>query len=157
MTTEPKPRANTDYSKSAVNLCNPHEIMDMLAELHRLQTELAILENTAKSLVPNELKERIKVTEQEVAEQRARMPAQIDTFGSYQNQEEGHYALKQRKVSVTYLPEKVKQKIPQFAPAIIEETVNKVKIGGLLKGGLITQFQVDEVSVKTESFDYIIR
>ena len=51
--------------------------------------------------------------------------------------------------SVAYIPEAIREAIPEFADAVIDETVNKTKIKGLLKGGLITPAQIFEAEVVT--------
>lgn len=49
---------------------------------------------------------------------------------------------RQERKTITYDPDKIRNTIPDFADAVIEETVNKKKIDGLLKGELITSDQI---------------
>lgn len=119
-------RKNPDYSASAMNLTNDARLLELLGGLYSLQAS------------------------------RQRQQEAIESFGSYQDMEAGHYALKQRRVTVTYSAAAVRTAMPDFAKAVIEETVNKAKIEGLAKGGLITPAQVEAVSTKAESFRYVI-
>ncbi len=146
-------KPGTDYSKSAIALKNPPEVLELLKtwavlrDHHQKCIALASQTPEAKReagafvevvLAHNELKEA------------------IDQAGSYQDIDFGLYAIKQQRVSVSYDPAKVRTAMPDYA-AIIEEHVPVDKIKGLLKGKLITEAQAAECEVKiTGSPAYVI-
>jgi hypothetical protein len=143
-----------DYSHSAVNLCNPPEVSEMMTKRLTLINQIAQMEIQLKE---SELYRQIEAAKDALEAMDEDIKAAIESYGSYQDTEQGVYAVRQRRVSVTYIPELVKKHIPDYAGAIIEEIVNKQKVGGLLKGGLISQEQVDSISETSESFAYIIK
>ena len=158
--TEPKAtRKNTDYSASAVKLCNPPEVEGLLLDLQNEQTSVEQLKNQANALIPDELKVKIGQAEFTVAKLSTEIRRVIDKEGSYQDIEVGWYALKQRKVSKSYKAEPFEKNYPQFAPAVIIKAIDTAKLTGLIKGGLINegQLEADGVLVCTESFAYIIK
>ncbi len=149
-------RKNNDYAESAENLTNPQEVIALYHEMQLIQHSLDALNNKLAA-VAGDVLDAIAQETATMGKVRRELIAAIDLHGSYQDVENGFYALKQRKISVTYLADKVLQFIPEFAQAVIEQVVNKSKIEGLLKGGLITIARVDTVSIKTETFAYIIK
>jgi len=154
---ENKVKKNADYSASAVNLTNDPDVAAFYFQLKQAMAGLDAANTAIEASVPESLlSERTKL-EGEVERLQRELRLAIDAKGSFQDVPVGYYALKQRKVSVTYSPQGVRDAMPDFAKAVIEETVNKAKVEGLLKGGLISQAQVDKASSKTESFAYIIK
>lgn len=151
--------ANIDYSKSAVNLTNPPELKDfLLAQKSRLSA-LAQLQEKIDACIPRELKAEFERVQNEIAVEDKGIRGYIDTFGSYQDVEAGMYAVKQKKVSVSYDPQVFRAQYPDYAPAVIKETVDTAKLTGLIKGGLLTPEDLEKkgVSMKSESFAYIIK
>lgn len=145
---------NNDYSQSAVNLCNPTEVSQMMENRRTIVENLNRMEQEIKEL---ELYRLIEATRESIIALDEDIKKVIEEHGSFQDVEAGVYALKQRRVSVTYMPGLARENIPEYAAAVIEEVVNKQKVGGLLKGGLITQEQADAMSEITESFAFIIK
>lgn len=145
---------NPDYSESAVNLTNSQELRDMLMA-HR-----------QKAGDFNALKELLERTDESKALEAAgdalhdldaQIKETIDRLGGFQDMAEGLYALRQRRLSLTYIPKLVKTILSSFAEAVIEEVVNKKKMEGLLKGGLITEEQAEACAERSESLAYIIK
>ena len=145
-----------DFSESAVNLCNPEEVRALLVKLHNAQDDAEKAQKTLEETNPG-LMRLIHKYEDIISQCEDDLRITIDKYGSYQDKEAGHYGVKQRKVSVTYLPRLVREWIPEFAEAVIDETANKAKILGLRKGGLITEGTLEAISEKAESFAYYIR
>ncbi len=147
---------NKDYSGSAVNLCNPYQVREALQILKRRQDTLEKLYEESEDMIPQELKDNIKLVQKTVAEAQTLVHDGIELYGSYQDVEAGIYGVCQRRRSVIYLPDKVKANLPKYAPAVIEEMVNKKAFEGLIKGGLITEEQARDCSEEKETFAYII-
>jgi len=149
--TEPK---KADYTKSADRLCNPPEILAKLQELRVANTER---ENLEVLLRDNENYKMLRETQKSLFNLVEQIKEMIDAQGSYQDLDAGDYALKQRKTSVSYDPAKVKEFIRDYAGVVIELNVNKPKLEGLRKAGLVSQEDLDRCSDTTESFAYIIK
>jgi len=147
-------KKNPDYSGSAVKLCNPAEVGELLAQRLSLTGSIADLKDELEAL---ELYRQIQETEKTLRALDEEIKQAIETHGSYQDTETGIYGVKQRKLSVIYVPGLVRDVIPKFADAVIEEVVNKIAIEGLIKGKLITPEQADKISNTTENFAFIIK
>lgn len=156
---EIKTKKNTDYSASAVFLCNPAEVTVGYAVLKSGRENLMALREKADSLIPQALKDEIELCQKQITEQENGLRTAIDQFGSYQDIETGEYALKQRKVSVSYDSKILRLKHPKEAELVIEETVNTTKINGLVKGGLLDlgALKTEGITKESESFVYIIK
>jgi len=59
--------------------------------------------------------------------------------------------------TISYVPEEIRKLIPEFADGVIEETVIKSRINGLLKGGLISDDQISDAVVDTETLAVSIK
>lgn len=151
-----KTKANPDYTNSAVNLSkdNPSQLerLTTLAALTRqLDAAVMRLGETPEALALKAAQEALEATAEnreakEIQDAIAKLEVDIsvamEDFG-YQDVERGWYALYQRRVTDTYSPELVKANLPKQAPMLIEETVNKTALEGLIKGKLVTQEQAD--------------
>lgn len=159
MTTETKVKRNTNYESSAVNLNNPPEVKELLEGLLAERQVLSIMVENAQCYIPKEIKDQINRQTEKLAELDALVKGAIELHGSYQDTESGHYALKQRKVSVSYNAERFEYLYPQYSPAIIIKAVDATKLKGLIKGGLLTDeaLKAGDVAKESESFVYIIR
>ncbi len=148
-----------DYSKSAVKLCNPPEVRDALALYLIKQKELEELNIQIEALIPQELKTKKGELEEFVSKKRADVQTQVDVLGSFQDLEHSHYAIKQRKISKSYDADNFKRYFPSFSPAVIIETIDKSKLEGLVKGNLISEEELRNKKVlsESESFAYIIK
>lgn len=152
-------KKNMDYSKSAVNLTNPGELIPQLAVLLALKGSKEVITQEIQEAIPKELNQKLLDITAEIAKVEETIKETIEKFGSFQNVEKGVYALKQRKVSRSYDAGVFKLAYPTYAPAVIVETVDTVKLGGLIKGGLITEesLKINGVVEEKESFQYIIK
>jgi hypothetical protein len=147
-----------DYSKSAVNLNNNDSVRALLVA----RENITILINQYLTELKEKNKElyaKINDLNNSMANNDTDIRTAVDLFGSYQDVACGMYAVKQRKVSVSYDAAKFKLRFPAYAPAIIIETVDTTKLNGLIKGGLITADEMRDASViaEKESFAYIIK
>ena len=162
---------NTDYSASAVKLCNPESIGFLLAQYHAELAAIQTLNDEIQKLIPKELTDKIAEYQKSHSECEVELRKVIEEQGSYQDLEKGWYAVKQRKVSKSYNAEAFEKTYPQYAPAIIIKAVDTTKLNGLLKGGLITEQDLrkrmpafaedtvgnDPIMHESESFAYIIK
>ncbi|MFA5377223.1 MAG: hypothetical protein WC455_15845 [Dehalococcoidia bacterium] len=151
-------RANPDYSDSAVNLVNPSEVKEaLLAQKNRL-LDLAKLQEKIDNCIPAELSAELECLQQEIAAEDKGIRGYIDTFGSYQDVENGHYALKQRAVTVSYDPKAVHQHLETaLVAACIVESVDKATVEALVKAGRITGEQQKAISQEKETYRFVIR
>ena len=160
MTTE-KTRNNNDYTASAVNLNNPLTVQEMLGVYLKTQAELEALQEEARKVIPAELSAAIAAASELLAVQKKTVQLSIDNFGSYQDIDNGHYAVKQRKVSEEYHVEPFKKLYPQYIPAVIVETINVKALEGLIKGKLLDRDELKNADIgiitENESFTYIIK
>ncbi|OBW62614.1 MAG: hypothetical protein A9183_06900 [Dehalococcoides mccartyi] len=141
-------KTNPDYSESAFNLTNKAELAEMLNQ--RRYMEARILGAKTAAGLP--------VMEQELADLDIKVRQAIDTLGSYQDVENGKYAVKQRRQSIIYSPDKVREYLGKYAPAIIDEHVNEKVLTSLIKGGQVSDEIVPQLVEDTrETFAYIIR
>jgi hypothetical protein len=148
-----------DYSKSAVNLCNPGVIEIKLFKYRELQSERDTIQDKIKSLVPQELQNELELKESSLNTLNQEIKASIDELGSYQNLDNGMTAVKQRKVSKSYDAEKFDSVYPDYSKAVIVKAIDTTKLAGLIKGGLIKEEELKSKSIlkETETFAYIIK
>lgn len=162
---EVKTRKNTDYSASAVKMCNPGTIGANLASMDMLHNRLIEVQAEINGYIPAELTCEEDSIQKEITRLTGVIKDLVDLEGSYQDLSEGWYAVKQRKVSKSYNVDIFEQKYPQFAPAIIIKAIDTAKLTGLIKGGLINAEDLKKESpggypaviTEKESFVYIIK
>ena len=140
----------TDYSKTAIDLKNPDEVRELLLAYSRAN-EAAIAAEIAYREATNLLPEGVALVDANriAAEAAAAVKESVKRAGGYQDITEGHYALMQSRTGVNYSASKVRTELPQFADAVINETVDGAKIHGLVKGGLIDEAQLARIEVLT--------
>ena len=144
------PKYGTDYSKTVIDLNNSIAVGDLLlawGEARKRFDEANAAYTDATESLPEAIA-HVKAGSN-LAEAHAAVKEAITRLGSYQDIAEGLYALKQRRQSISYDPVKVRNEFPQFADAVIEETANGTKLHGLLKGGLVTEEQLERVAIRT--------
>jgi len=150
------PKANPYYTDSAVNLTNPEQIKESLKEYYRLNS---VCQSLRQKITDSEDGKMLANTEEDMSVINNKIRDLIDQHGSYQDQPNGVYALKQKRVSLSYDPQIFRVQFPTFAPAVIKEIIDTTKLNGLIKGNLITEEELVKkgVASKSESFAYIIR
>lgn len=154
---EVKERKGPDYSETALFLVNPPEILDRLKYLREVQKERDAHE---ASLSSNPTYKAMQDCDKIIQKTEATLKEMIEEQGSYQDQEAGMYALKYKRSSKEYHPEKFNgDGYDQYRAAVIAEAINQKALEGLIKGGLFTIEQLKSKGVITEkdSFAFYIR
>jgi len=153
-------KKNTDYSASAVNLTNPTELGVGLCALKVCQEQLAVVQAKIEDSIPDELKAQRDLYAKQITDLNADLRKAVDDLGSYQNLEDGLYAVKQSVKSKSYNAQPFESSYPEFAQAVIIKSIDGDKLKALQKGGLVADDARLEslfiLSVK-ESFKYIIK
>ena len=148
-------KKNPDYTQSAVSLCNPDEVYSLMLNRLLLSQRLDLLQS---KLCNSELGIAIENTEIELQKLDTEIRQAIDKFGSYQDVETGVYAVKQRRESIAYQPELVRQYAPsKVASFVLIETVDSKALDALVKAGQLTAEDARRCGEVKESFAYIIK
>ena len=148
-------KKNPDYSGSAVNLCNPPELKKVIEERQSFTSHISNLK-TVMEAYPEW--EELRKAEIRLADHDKHIRGLIDQYGSYQDPDKGEYALKQRRESILYKPELVRQYAPsKVASFVIIESVDTKAMEAMAKAGQITPEDVRRCGEVKESFVYIIR
>ncbi len=151
-------KKNPDYSGSAVNLSNPPQVIGLLKELHLRQDKVTQLTDKTKEYIPQELINQIAEATSQCKELQEALRKAIDEFGSYQDSDKGEYALKQKRESIIYKPELVRQYAPsKVASFVLVESVDTKALDALVKAGQLTAVEARQCGEIKESFAYIIR
>lgn len=159
-------KTNPDYSASAVNLhLALPEVKEALASLKRLEADLEETQEGIENLIPENLRVARDTLEEQIAQQQKFIKDLIDVKGSFQDVDQGIYAVKQLKQSWEYNPEVFLIAHPastfgRVRNMVIKETVDVTALNGLIKGKIL-----DEQDLKNEgvivpgkqTFSYIIK
>ncbi len=151
---ETKTKANPDYSVSA-NITNNVIVKDLLDKYLMTQAVDADLREKVK-LATVDLQLQIAANQSAAADFFKQIQEAVDGLGGYQDVEAGHYAVKMKLKHVSYDAERFEQHFPGYAPAVIDtvKTINKVSLKGLLKSEKLTDAQLKNAGVITESESY---
>lgn len=151
-------KQNPDYTKSAINLCNPPEVETILSEYGSIEDEL-LAEKTALADESFVRMEAIKVLTVRLTECKAKMLEAVKANGSYQDIEAGVYAVLARTISRDWDLAAVKELVdPRFHAACIVEAVDGEVIKSLIKGKQIPEGIVDRIyPVVKEGQQFIVR
>ena len=149
-------KKNPDFTASAVNLCNPPEIGKKLMELQDAQAKARTLD---ANLVAMPEYQELKAQEKLAADITAQIRGMVEAQGSYQDIDNGFYAVKQRRLTKQYNAELVESLYPEYAQAIIKKAVDTVKLNGLVKGGLVSEEALRRglALTETETYAFIIK
>lgn len=144
-------KPGTDYSKSAIDLKNPIEVLEALLAWDKAEKQFKACYETFKNIT-NDLPEKaaIDIAATKVGLCLEDVRVCIKTHGGYQDITEGLYALRQGRKSVGYDVEKVKAEMPKYISAVIEETVDADALKALVKAKKVTEEQVNRCQVVTE-------
>lgn len=155
---ENQTKRNPDYSASAVMLTNPPQVMDLLAKFKKETSSLGIISEEIDKAIPKELKDQRDILEKWHIETADALRKAIDEFGSFQDVDEGWYAVKQKRESVNYKPELVRQHAPaKVASFVLIESVDSKSLDALVKAGQLTPEQARQCGEVKETFAYIIK
>ena len=151
-------KRNPDYTASAVNLVNPPEVLQLLSNYHSQSIEIENVKKQIEACVPHELADMLYQLEEYHTRTNTALRKAIDEHGSYQDIEQGLYAVKQAKHTVSYEPKLVRDNLEsKLADMVIIEAVDKVKLSGLVKGSFITQEQADKCGIARIDYAYIVK
>lgn len=152
-------KKNPDYTASAINLCNPNEVKLALIELYTAQANLVMLESKVRDLIPKELRDEVEAIRKDVTGLNQSVREAIEEHGSFQDVENGNYALQQLKKSSVYHVDPFKEHFSKHTGSVVEETINRKALEGLVKGGLIEQADLEGFKVVTydETRAFIIK
>ena len=134
--TEEKTKKNPTYQ--AINQTNAPEVKAALAQLRMRQCELNDLQKHLEKREPD-IMTAIKNVGADIANATAELKTLIQQHGSYQDAEAGDYALIYERKTPQYDAEAFETRYPQFVPAVIVKAVNADALKGLIKGGLLSQ------------------
>lgn len=148
-------KKNPDYSQSAVRLCNPPQVKEALEQRQSLTSHIA---NLRALLEAYPEWAELQKAEQRLTDHVTYIRDAIDRFGSFQSVETGEYALKQRRESITYKPELVRQFAPEkVIPFVLVETVDSKALEAMVKAGQLAPEQARKCGIIEEKFAYIIK
>jgi len=152
----PKPK---DFTESAVNLCNPPEVKELLDRLALEQSVSNDIEGELKAQ-NSELMSKWTEAANQVLATIAEIKAAVEEKGSYQSLEDERYAVKYGRKTAVYdnLPS-FKKNFPKFVELCVKETLDINALKGQVKGKLITEEQLEKTKVLTydESFAFYVR
>ena len=146
-------KKNPDYTASAVSITNPVEIEILLGQRKAVSGQVGELLNT---LEQNPIYKDIQEGKATLAGIDKQLVALIDEKGGYQDTDTGLYALRQRRISLSYIPERLRECIPQWASALISEVVDPKKVSQLIKSKLITESEIEVATTRKETTRIII-
>uniref|UniRef100_A0A6M3LR20 Uncharacterized protein n=1 Tax=viral metagenome TaxID=1070528 RepID=A0A6M3LR20_9ZZZZ len=151
-------KKNADYSASAVNLTNHPVVMDLETKYRGELKAIEDLNQRISNAIPQALKDQAIALEKGHQETDKTLRKAIDEYGSYQHVEYGFYAVKQRRESIIYKPELVRQYAPsKVASFVLIESVDSKALDALVKAGQIAPDVARQCGEAKESFAYIIK
>jgi len=146
-------KKNPDYTASAVSITNPSEIEILLGQRKAVSAQVWEL---TKTLEQTPAFKNISEGEDTIAGIDEKLVALIDEKGGYQDTDAGLYALRQRRVHLSYNPERLRECVPEFALAVIKEVVDSKKVSQLIKSKLITEAGIEAATIRKETTRVII-
>ena len=153
-------RSNPDYTASAVGLGNHEPVIKILSEYHEVALKVdALTSQIDDFLKDNPIYKELAEANIKLKDKKKAVIERIDQFGSYQDTEMGMYAVKQAKVSKSYLAEPFATHYEKYAPAVIEKSINVKALEGLIKGKLIKEEELEQagVTIKDTKYTYIVK
>ena len=149
-------KKNPDYSASAVNLCNPPELGQRLMAYRDCQAKVRILEANLEALP--EFQE-LQACQKKIANINAEIRGMVDAQGSYQDIENGFYAVKQLKKTKLYSATNFESCFPEYATAVLTKSINVPVLEGLIKGNLLNEDGLRRAHIieDKETFAYIVK
>ena len=147
-------KKNPDYTASAVSITNPQEIEILLGQRRAVSGQVGERRKIAEQ---TSLYKEIKEGEATLANIDKDLVALIDEKGGYQDTDAGLYALRQRRVSLSYDPEGLRKCIPKWADAVISEVVDPKQVSQLIKSNLIKLAEIEAATIKKETTRVIIQ
>ncbi|MDY6957660.1 MAG: hypothetical protein SVK08_00750 [Halobacteriota archaeon] len=128
-------------------------ISEYHAELEAADNEEAKADSISLGLV-TQARGRRKRAEEEL---KPKIRKLVEDLGPYTKDELGWEARIEERVTISYDPDGFRAVAPELAQACIEETVNATKVGGLLKGKLVTAEQLEPATKRKVTKAFILR
>ena len=150
MAEEKEKKAKTsDYSATAINLCNPPEVRAKYDEWNQACALLKRAEDALAEATP-ELCKAVDMAEDVIKKLRGELVVLIKEHGGYQDLERGEYALiYAAKTSEYQVTENFKSQYPKLVPLCIEEAINVASLKGCITGKHITEAELSKLGVIT--------
>ena len=132
---------------------NPKEVETLLIGYHQLLSEAQELRRQANELSGGLLDQASKA-EDAAATVKEKIREAVKEFGDYKDLSTGWEARIEHRISISYDPVEFALVAPDYAQACIVQQVDAFKVKGLLKGGLVTEDQLEEATIRkvTEAF-----
>lgn len=139
-----------NYENTAVNLCNPDEVRDLLIEKHRLEN---LIQGCQKELEADEVYLQMADHQKALDELGKSIKAAIEEFGSYQELGQA-YAVKYARKTKGYNLEPFKSNFPKFVGLCVRESIDVTALNGQIKGKLITEKELEDAGVLDYTTNY---
>lgn len=146
-------KKNPDYTASAISITNPQEIEILLGQRRAISAQVGELLNTLERTPTYKDITKGRAT---LADIDATLTALIDEKGGYQDTDAGLYALRQRRVSLSYNPKRLRECVPKWADGVISEVVDPKQVSQLIKSKLITEKEIEAATIRKETTRIII-
>ena len=143
-----------DFTASAVKLCNPEPVKELLEKLSiysRSKEDLeAKIEERCVDLVDG-----VGKCNESIAEVQQQIREAVEEHGSYQDTEGGRYAVKYASKTAVYGNlASFRKNFPKFVELCIKEVLDVAALKGQVKGKLITEEQLEKAKVLTYDKGY---
>ena len=153
-----KKRVNPNYEASAVCLSNPPQVLADLNLIKEITLDIALIKEKIRACIPADLTGALLAAEKTLAGANTNIRNDIDAYGSYQNQETGEYALKQKRETINYKAELVRCYAPsRVASFVIIESVDSNAMESMLKVRQLTPEVAKQCGEVKETYAYIIK
>ncbi len=123
-----------------------HQCLDSIDDVTQKIEALATDLTTQKRRLETELGALKEIVRQKVEE-----------HGNYFKDDEGWEARLEPRRSINYRADTFRKLYPEFAAAVIVETVDMAKVKGLLKGGLVSEEKLEPAADVKTTTAFIIR
>lgn len=147
-----------DYTNTAENLINPPEVKELL---DKFRAAMALSDKLKQELQEkNEaLMGEIEAGNRVLQQLNQDIREMVEAQGSYQDIEAGDYAVRYRRISKSYDVAAFKRNYPDFAPAVVTETLNVKALEGLIRGKLLTEeaLKLNKILIETPTYAFFIR
>ncbi len=132
---------------------NPKEVEQLLDNFHRLLADANDLRKQANELSGGLIEQALDLDAAASAVKEEIRDA-VKEHGNYKDLSTGWEARIEARVSISYDPERFIEVAPDYAQACIVQQVDTTKVKGLLKGGLVTDDQLETATIRkvTEAF-----
>jgi hypothetical protein len=152
-------KKNTNYEASAVNLTDSPVTIDAYTQYRNAVESLSKASRAIDDAVPVELIKIRDAASTWVDDCFKNVKATIEKYGGFQNLQDGHYALQQRRVSKEYHAGVLEVEYPQLTSDVLVTAINVPALEAIIKRGAVTEEELKKTGVITtkESLAFIIK